>query len=79
MNTLKSKGLTTQMPIDVWIDSSNLVRRIQLAFSEPLPNTGQTISVAMTENFLEYGPQRVPAIPSASQSTNLLSLIHGSS
>jgi hypothetical protein len=78
VNALKSKGLATQMPIDAWIDSSNLVRRIQLAFSEPLPNTGQTISVAMTENFLEYGPQPVPAVPSASQSTNLLSLIHGS-
>ena len=79
VNTLKSKGLTTQMPIDVWIDSSNLVRRVQLAFSEPLPNTGQTVSIAMTENFLQYGPQRVPAIPSASESANLLSLLHGSS
>ncbi|MGB8879977.1 MAG: hypothetical protein WCD11_26945 [Solirubrobacteraceae bacterium] len=79
VNALKSKGLATQMPIDAWIDPSNLVRRIQLAFSDPLPKTGQTISVAMTENFLEYGPQPVPAVPSASQSTNLLSLIHGSS
>ncbi|MFZ0383783.1 MAG: hypothetical protein WAL38_38575 [Solirubrobacteraceae bacterium] len=68
VNALKSKGLATQMPIDAWIDPSNLVRRIQLAFSDPLPNTGQTISVAMTENFLEYGPQPVPAVPSASQS-----------
>lgn len=75
----KSKGLTTQMPIDVWIDSSNLVRRVQLAFSEPLPNTGQTVPIAMTENFLQYGPQPVPAIPSASESANLLSLLHGSS
>jgi hypothetical protein len=79
VNTLKSKGLTTQMPIDVWIDSSNLVRRVQLAFSEPLPNTGQTVSIAMTENFLQYGPQPVPAIPSASESANLLSLLPGSS
>ena len=79
VNTLKSKGLTTQMPIDVWIDSSNLVRRVQLAFSEPLPNTGRTVSIAMTENFLQYGPQPVPAIPSASESANLLSLLHGSS
>jgi hypothetical protein len=77
VNALKSKGLTTQMPIDVWIDSSSLVRRVQLAFSEPLPNTGQTVSVAMTENFLQYGPQPVPAIPSASESANLLSLLHG--
>jgi hypothetical protein len=79
VNALKSKGLATQMPINAWVDSANLVRRIQLAFSEPLPSTGQTISVAMTENFLQYGPQPVPAVPSASQSTNLLSLIHGSS
>jgi hypothetical protein len=73
---MKSKGLATQMPIDAWIDASSLVRRIQLAFSEPLPNTGQSVSVAMTENFLHYGPQPVPAIPSLSQSTNLLSLAH---
>jgi hypothetical protein len=77
VSALKSKGLATQMPINAWIDSSNLIRRIQLAFSEPVPNTGQTVSIAMTENFLQYGPQPVPAVPSASQSTNLLALIHG--
>lgn len=79
VKALKSKGLATQMPINAWIDSSNLVRRVQVAFSEPLPNTKQTVSIAMTENFLQYGPQPAPAIPSASESANLLSLIHGSS
>jgi hypothetical protein len=78
VNTLKSKGLATQMPINAWIDSSNLIRRITLAFSEPVPSTGQTVSIAMTENFLQYGPQPVPAVPSQSESTNLLSLMHGS-
>jgi hypothetical protein len=76
---LRSKGLATKMPIDAWIDSSNLIRQIQLAFREPVPSTGQSVSIAMTEDFLAYGTQPAPAIPSPSQSTNLLSLTHGTS
>jgi hypothetical protein len=74
---LEKKGAATQMPIDAWIDSSHLIRRIQMAFSEPLGTTGQTAAIALTENFIQYGPQPAPAVPSASQTVNLLSLTQG--
>jgi hypothetical protein len=76
VGALQKKGVTAQMPIEAWIDSSNLIRRIQITFSEPL-STGQAVAVAMTEDFLDYGPQPAPAIPSASQTTDLLSLTKG--
>lgn len=75
---LERKGTVRQFPIQAWIDSSHLIRRIQLAFNEPL-STGQSVAVALTENFLNYGPQPVPAVPSPSQSVNVLSLAHSSS
>jgi hypothetical protein len=75
---LQQKGLATKMPVDAWIDSSHLIRRLELNFTEPVPSTGQSVAIAVTENFLQYGPQPVPAIPSPSQSANLLSLTHGS-
>lgn len=74
---LESKGATTQIPVDAWIDSSHLIRRIQMAFSEPLGTTGQTAKIDLTENFLEYGPQPAPAAPNRSQTVNLLSLTQG--
>lgn len=64
------------MPIDAWIDSSNRIRRVGLTYSLQVPGAGQT-KVAMVTDFSDYGPQPKPAIPPASQTTNLLSLLHG--
>jgi hypothetical protein len=36
---------------------------------------GQSVSIAMTETFTDYGAQPVPTIPAASQTTDLLSLL----
>jgi hypothetical protein len=71
---LESKTKLRRMPVDAWIDSSHLVRRIELNFTESLP-TGQSVTVELTENFLAYGPQPAPKIPPASQTTNLLALL----
>jgi hypothetical protein len=72
VTALQAKGLTTRLPVQAWIDSSKLIRRLQVAFSEPV--SGQSVSISLTENFLQYGPQPAPAIPSAGESTNLLSM-----
>lgn len=77
VTALQKKGAATEIPIDAWIDSSNLIRRIQMNFSEPVSSTGQSVAVAMTENFIQYGAQPAPVVPPASQSVNLLSLTHG--
>lgn len=74
---LERKGTVRQFPVQAWIDSSHLIRRIQMAFTEPL-STGQSVAVDLTESFLNYGPQPVAAVPSASQSVNVLSLVHSS-
>lgn len=60
------------MPIDVWIDSNHLVRRIVL--TETMSVAGKTETVDLQEDFPEYGPQPAPAIPPASQVTNLSAL-----
>ena len=65
------------MPVDAWIDSAHLVRRIALNFSEQVPSSSQQVNLAMQVNFISYGPQPSPAIPPASQTTNLLTLLHG--
>jgi hypothetical protein len=73
--TLGKKGAVSQIPIEAWIDSSHLIRRIRLNFTQAL-GSGQSATVAMTENFLRYGPQSLPAIPPRSQAVNLLTLTH---
>lgn len=75
VNSLRSKGATTQIPMDVWIDSSHLVRRVQSRFAETV--NGQSMTMAITENFLQYGPQPAPVLPKPSQTANLLSLLRG--
>jgi hypothetical protein len=62
-----------QIPVDVWIDGHNLVRRMRLSFRESLP-TGQTVSTAITVDIVEYGPQPPPVLPPADQVTDASAL-----
>jgi hypothetical protein len=62
-----------QIPVNVWIDHQNLVRRIRLGFRESLP-TGQAVGVAINVDIVDYGPQPPPAIPPAGQVTDVSSL-----
>lgn len=73
---LRSRGAAAQLPIDAWIDSAHLVRRVALTYTEPIAQ-GQSAGVALQANYLDYGPQPAPAIPPSSQTQNLLSLTHG--
>jgi hypothetical protein len=70
---MMSKTMPAGVPIDVWIDSGNLVRRIVV--SEALTVSGQAETVDVQEDFPEYGPQPAPVIPPASEVTNLSALI----
>jgi hypothetical protein len=74
---LRSKGAATEMPMDAWIDSAHLIRRVQTSFTQTV--NGASVAIAMTENFLQYGPQPAPTVPNPSQATNLLSLAHSTS
>ncbi|HTW11851.1 MAG TPA: hypothetical protein VME01_03840 [Solirubrobacteraceae bacterium] len=70
----RKQGLSiNQMPVNAWIDSSDLVRRIELSYNASAPNGPMTMT--MTENFLSYGPQPAPTIPAADETTNILSLL----
>jgi hypothetical protein len=55
----------SQMPVSVWIDKHQLVRR--MAINLTLSAEGQTINEDITIDLPEYGPQQPPAIPPASQ------------
>jgi hypothetical protein len=74
ISELEQKASVQDMPIDVWIDGSDLVRRIMMNIKETVQ--GHPITVAITEDLSDYGTQPAPTIPSASQTTNLLSLMH---
>jgi hypothetical protein len=55
----------SQIPIDVWIDSKHLVRRIGLNLQAS--QGGQAVNEAVTIDIPEYGPQPQPTIPPASE------------
>ncbi len=65
------------IPVSVWVDSHHLVRRMMMSFNERVPGTGQSLTVSMRMDFLDYGRQPTPSIPPASQVNNFLSLLHG--
>lgn len=62
-----------QLPVDAWIDSNNLIRRMRLTFAESLAPSVK-LNLAMTMDFLKYGPQPSPNFPSDDQVTDASSL-----
>ncbi len=71
----KSNATLATIPVDVWIDSNNLIRRIIL--TESLTLQGKPLTVDIQEDIPEYGPQPAPGLPAASEVTNLSTLLSG--
>jgi hypothetical protein len=73
VRTLEQRFHASYQPINVWIDQSNLIRKIQMTIDESVG--GQSVTSQITEQFTAYGTQPAPSVPPAGQTTNVLSLI----
>jgi hypothetical protein len=65
MNKIAQEAHVSSIPMTVWIDQHQLVRRMALALTATAD--GQAINEQITISIPEYGPQSPPAIPSAGQ------------
>jgi hypothetical protein len=75
VTALQSRGAAPHgVPVDAWIDTKNLIRRIQLAYAQPLPN-GHAADLAIKVDYLDYGPQAAPTLPPPSQTLDLFALL----
>ena len=74
-SVLRSRFQTSAMPVEVWIDRSHRIRRLRTALNGTF--AGHPVSVAITANITHYGTPPTPTAPPPSQTTNLLSLVHG--
>ncbi len=63
--TLEQEAHVGKIPVDVWIDRGHLVRRIGLTMKMTV--SGSSLSMRMTEDLSDYGPQPTPAAPPADQ------------
>ena len=59
---------SSTLPLDAWIDSSHLVRRLSLSI--PITRDGVSVNESVTIDFLSYGAQPVAAPPPASEVTD---------
>lgn len=75
VSMLKSKGLSTQLPVDVWIDGSHHIRRIHITYSLSINSVSANLD--FTEDLSDYGSQPAPTVPSPDQTTNLSSVLSG--
>ncbi|HEY2159926.1 MAG TPA: hypothetical protein VGH24_01345 [Solirubrobacteraceae bacterium] len=67
----KTTNLHT-IPVDVWIDGNNLVRRMHITLGETV--NGQSINTGITVDIVKYGPQPQPPAPPPGQVSDLGSL-----
>jgi hypothetical protein len=73
VSTLETAIGSHTMPMDAWIDSHSLLRRTSFSFGECVQS--QRLTLAMTMNLSDYGPQTVPAAPAPSDSFDLTPLL----
>jgi hypothetical protein len=73
VSTLETAIGSHTMPMDAWIDSRNLLRRMSLSFGECVQS--QRVTLAMIMNLSDYGQQRVPAAPAPSDAYDLTPLL----
>lgn len=73
VSTLENAIGSHTMPMDVWIDSQRLLRRMSFSFGECVQS--QRLTMAMTMNLTDYGQQSVPSPPSSSQAYDLTPLV----
>jgi hypothetical protein len=64
------------IPIDVWIDAHNLVRRVVMTLTIGVPN-GPSMQETATADITDYGPQPRPTPPPADQVTDANGLLAG--
>lgn len=74
ITALENQTHLTQLPIDVWVDTHHLVRRMAMSLRPSLPS-GQTMNESFTIDFLSYAPQPAPQVPSSDEVTDLSKLI----
>lgn len=73
ISTLESALGSHTMPIEAWIDHHNLVRRMRLQFPECVAS--QRLSVGMTMDLYDYGPQPSTAVPRAADAYDVTPLL----
>jgi hypothetical protein len=73
VSTLETITGTHTLPMDAWVDSHKLLRRMSFSFGECVQS--QHLTMGMTMNLSNYGQQAVPAVPSPSQAYDLTPLI----
>jgi hypothetical protein len=73
VSTLESTIGSHTMPMDAWIDSHKMLRRMSFSFGECVQS--QRLKLGMTMNLSDYGQQTVPAAPSASDAYDLTPLL----
>jgi hypothetical protein len=73
LSALEQQVHIGQVPVDVWVDSNHLVRRVEMSLNGSGAN-GQSFGETMTEDITDYGPQPRPAAPPADQVTNVSGL-----
>jgi hypothetical protein len=72
MNKITQEAHISAIPMTVWIDKKQLVRRMALAITASAD--GQTLDETITISMPEYGPQSAPTLPSAGEVAPVSSL-----
>ncbi len=76
ISTMESVLGAHTMPMDVWIDSGKLVRRMSFDMAECVNN--QKLNMSMTMEMYDYGRQQVAQVPPSSDAYDLTPLLSAS-
>ena len=76
LSKLRQATGSTDLPVDVWIDAHQLVRRTVLSMSLHV-NGGPSLQETVVADLTDYGPQTRPTLPPADQVQDATGLLSG--
>jgi hypothetical protein len=66
----------SDLPVDVWIDAHQLIRRMAMSLSLHVPS-GPSVQETVVGDLSDYGPQPRPTLPPADQVQDASALLAG--
>ncbi len=74
IQNLEQNAHVSKLPMDVWVDGHNLVRRLAFDMNMSVQNMPMPMAMTLQMTIPQYGPQPSPSAPPAGQVTDITSL-----
>lgn len=77
LDALREQLGDQQIPMELWIDRDNLMRRIRYSMDIPDPESGQSIAMSFESDFFDFGAEQEVTAPAEAEVVDAMEAFNG--